>query len=83
MAEGTPTPVVEYSPACSPQAWATGATLLLLRACMGMEPTDGILLVDPALPKSLGRVELVDIPGHWGKVDAFGRGRIDLNVMPT
>ena len=29
---------VEYPTACSPQAWATGAPLMLLRAMLGLEP---------------------------------------------
>jgi hypothetical protein len=29
------------------------------------------------LPISIGRLELFDIPGRWGRVDAFGRGRVD------
>jgi glycogen debranching enzyme len=69
---------VQYPTACSPQAWSTGAPLLLLRTLLGLEPVDGHLLVDPALPSSIGRLELLDIPGRWGVVDAFGRGRIDL-----
>jgi len=69
---------VEYPTACSPQAWATGAPLLLLRALLGLEPVGDRLLVDPALPRSLGRLELLDIPGRWGSVDAFGRGRLEM-----
>jgi len=67
---------VEYPTACSPQAWASGAPLLLLRAILGLEPIGDHLLVDPAIPSMLGRLELLDIPGHWGRIDAFGRGRI-------
>jgi len=67
---------VEYPTACSPQAWASGAPLLLLRAILGLEPTGDHLLVDPAIPSMLGRLELLDIPGRWGRIDAFGRGRI-------
>src|SRR5581483_1110154 len=44
---------VEYPTACSPQAWATGAPLLLLRALLGLDVVDGRLLVDPALPSSI------------------------------
>ncbi len=71
---------VEYPTACSPQAWATGAPLLLLRALLGLEPVDGKLLVDPALPTVIEHVELLGVPGRWGRADAFGRGRIDLAV---
>ena len=49
---------VEYPTACSPQAWATGAPLLLLRTVLGLEPVGDQLLVDPALPRSIGRLEL-------------------------
>jgi glycogen debranching enzyme len=68
---------VEYPTACSPQAWASGAPLLLLRAILGLEPIGENLLVDPAIPSQLGQLELLDIPGRWGRIDAFGRGRVD------
>jgi glycogen debranching enzyme len=68
---------VEFPTACSPQAWATGAPLLLIRALLGLEPVDGKLLVDPALPAAIERLELWGIPGRWGRFDAFGRGRAD------
>jgi glycogen debranching enzyme len=66
---------VEYPTACSPQAWATGAPLLLIRALLGLD-SDGVhLIVDPAIPEPLGRIELLDVPGAWGRMDAFGRAR--------
>jgi glycogen debranching enzyme len=68
---------VEYPTSCSPQAWSTGAPLLLLRTMLGLEPSGEHLVVDPVLPQQIGRVELLDIPGRWGVVDAFGRGRVD------
>ena len=70
---------VQYPTACSPQAWSTGAPLLLLRAMLGLEPVGDNLVVDPALPVSMGWLELLDIPGRWGRIDAFGRGRIDTS----
>ena len=69
---------VEYPTACTPQAWSTAAPLLLLRTLLGLEPVGDRLLVDPAVPAALGQLELLDIPGRWGRTDAFGRGRIDL-----
>jgi glycogen debranching enzyme len=69
---------VEYPTACTPQAWSTAAPLLLLRTLLGLEPVGDRLLVDPAVPAALGQLELLDIPGRWGRVDAFGRGRVDL-----
>ncbi|MEV0004063.1 glycogen debranching N-terminal domain-containing protein [Micromonospora sp. NPDC050980] len=70
---------VEYPTACSPQAWSTGAPLLLIRTMLGLEPHEGHLAVDPRLPVGMGRIEVLDIPGRWGRVDAFARGRLDLH----
>jgi glycogen debranching enzyme len=69
---------VQYPTACSPQAWSTGAPMLLLRTMLGLEPHGDHLVVDPALPLGIGHVELLDVPGRWGRVDAFGRGRVEL-----
>jgi glycogen debranching enzyme len=69
---------VQYPTACSPQAWSTGAPLLLLRTMLGLEPIGDHLVVDPALPASIGHLELLDIPGRWGRIDAFGRGMVDV-----
>jgi glycogen debranching enzyme len=71
---------VQYPTACSPQAWSTGAPLLLLRTMLGLEPMGDHLVVDPALPRGIGHVELLDIPGRWGRLDAFGRGRVDVEA---
>jgi glycogen debranching enzyme len=70
---------VQYPTACSPQAWSTGTPLLLLRTMLGLEPVGDHLVVDPALPAGIGHLELLDIPGRWGRVDAFGRGRVEVN----
>lgn len=72
---------VEYPTACSPQAWSTGAPLLLIRTMLGLEPHEGHLAVDPGLPVGMGRIEVLDIPGRWGLVDAFARGRVDLDKL--
>ena len=79
--KATRTPV-EYPTACSPQAWSTGAPLLLIRTLLGLEPVGDYLIVDPAMPPELGHVELLDIPGRWGLTDAFGRGLTDIS-QPT
>jgi glycogen debranching enzyme len=71
---------VEYPTACSPQAWSTGAPLLLLRTMLGLEPLGDHLVVDPALPVGIGHLELLDIPGRWGRVDAFARGRVEVGT---
>jgi glycogen debranching enzyme len=73
---------VQYPTACSPQAWSTGAPLLLLRTMLGIAPAGDRLVVDPAIPESIGRIELLDVPGRWGRIDAFGRGRVDTGASP-
>jgi glycogen debranching enzyme len=70
---------VQYPTACSPQAWSTGTPLLLLRTMLGLEPLGDHLVVDPALPEGIGHLELLDIPGRWGRIDAFGRGRVHVD----
>ena len=60
---------VQYPTACSPQAWSTGTPLLLLRTMLGLEPLGDHLVVDPALPQGIGHLELLDIPGRWGRID--------------
>jgi glycogen debranching enzyme len=77
--ERTPTKYpVQYPTACSPQAWSTGTPLLLLRTMLGLEPHGDHLVVDPALSRGIGHLELLDIPGRWGRLDAFGRGRVEV-----
>ncbi len=71
---------VQHPQSCSPQAWSSGAPLLLISTMLGLEPHEGHLAVDPALPTTLGRIELLDIPGRWGRVDAFARGRVPVRT---
>jgi glycogen debranching enzyme len=73
---------VQYPTACSPQAWSTGAPLLFLRTMLGLEPIGDHLIVDPALPVGIGHLVLRDIPGRWGRIDAFGRGRTGAEARP-
>jgi glycogen debranching enzyme len=73
---------VQYPTACSPQAWSTGTPLLLLRTMLGLEPIGDHLVVDPALPAGIGHLELLDIRGRWGLIDAYGRGRIETTKRP-
>ncbi|MFB6396594.1 glycogen debranching N-terminal domain-containing protein [Polymorphospora lycopeni] len=65
---------VNYPTACSPQAWSAGAALLLLRTMLGLQPLGDDLVIRPALPENLDFVALLDIPGRWGHLDAYGRG---------
>ncbi|MGC4113277.1 MAG: glycogen debranching N-terminal domain-containing protein [Myxococcales bacterium] len=71
---------VEYPTACSPQAWATGAPLLMLRALLGLVPVADQLLVAPAVPKQIQRLGLMGIPGRWGRADAFALGKLDVRT---
>jgi glycogen debranching enzyme len=63
---------VEYPTASSPQAWATGTPLLLLRVLLGLEPEDEGLAVAPHFPQEIERITLEGIPGRWGRADATG-----------
>jgi glycogen debranching enzyme len=64
---------VEYPTACSPQAWATGAPLLLIRTMLGLEPRGRRLMVDAALPPEIEWLEVRGLRGRWGVADAVGR----------
>ena len=66
---------VEYPTASSPQAWATGAPLLLLRSILGLEPEGDRLVSAPALPPQIESLSLRRIPGPWidGTVEARAR----------
>jgi glycogen debranching enzyme len=66
---------VPYPTACSPQAWATAAPLVLLRAMLGLDARNGELILDPMLPHAFGRVAVRGIAAfrsYWD-VEAFGR----------
>jgi glycogen debranching enzyme len=61
---------VEYPTACSPQAWATGAPLLLLRVLLGLEPRHGEVAQDPVLPDPISQLALRGLFGPAGIYDA-------------
>lgn len=65
---------VPYPTACSPQAWAAGAPLLLTRALLGVDPDvpSGVVVVDPCLPPGVA-VEVSDLP--------LGPNRLDLRAV--
>ncbi|HEX6968451.1 MAG TPA: glycogen debranching N-terminal domain-containing protein [Micromonosporaceae bacterium] len=65
---------IEYPGACSPHAMSAGTPLLLIRTMLGLEPFGPHLALRPALPAGIGRLEVLNIPGRWGKRDAFARG---------
>jgi glycogen debranching enzyme len=62
---------VEYPTACSPQAWATGAPLFLLRVLLGIEARNGAIEQNPVLPERISELGLRGLPGPAGSVDAF------------
>jgi glycogen debranching enzyme len=66
---------VEYPTACRPQAWATAAPLLLIRAVLGLEPGPDGPTADPVLPAGVGRLALRGIPGRWGRADVEAQAR--------
>ena len=49
---------VEYPTACSPQAWATGAPLFLLRVLLGLEVVDGALRDAPIFAAPIHELSL-------------------------
>jgi glycogen debranching enzyme len=69
---------VEYPTACSPQAWATGAPLLLLRVLLGIEPTGDRVAHDPLLPDRITELALRGLPGRTGTYDADARQAVHV-----
>jgi glycogen debranching enzyme len=62
-----------YPVSCSPQAWAAGASFMMLQAALGLEPTEGgRLRVQPRLPDWLDWVQLDDL--------RVGQRRVGLRV---
>jgi len=61
---------VMYPTACSPQAWAAGAPLLMTRLLLGMEPGPAGPELDPHLPAGVHRLALRGVPGRWDHADA-------------
>ena len=54
---------VPYPTSCSPQAWASAAPLLVVRAFLGLEPDvpHQRITVAPRLPQAWGRTALTDL----------------------
>ncbi|MGW5013066.1 amylo-alpha-1,6-glucosidase [Micromonospora chalcea] len=66
---------VQMPDAGRPQSWAASGLLMLLSTMLGLRPCGDNLLVNPAVPAGYGRIELLDVPGRWGRADAYGRER--------
>ena len=73
---------VEYPNACSPHATSAGTPLMLLRTILGLKPLGDKLTTRPTLPVNLGHLRLLDIPGRWGRTDAYGRGLVETGWTP-
>jgi glycogen debranching enzyme len=64
---------VQYPVACRPQAWASGAPLLMVRSYGGLSadaPNNRLYIDRPRLPDWLERVEILGM--------RMGNGRLDL-----
>lgn len=69
--EEVPVPV-EYPVACRPQAWATGATLLMVRSYGGISadaPNKTLYIVRPTLPFWLERNDIIGMRVGGARVD--------------
>jgi hypothetical protein len=67
---------VEYPTASSPQAWATGTPLLLLRVLLGLEPAEDALEADPVLPEGITRLGLRGIHTRGERFDSSAPGPV-------
>jgi glycogen debranching enzyme len=82
----SPTPV-PYPVACSPQAWAAGASFLALQTMLGLRAHAGraeLELSHPHLPTWLGRVSLADLRVGGASVDILfhrWRGTTSAEVL--
>jgi glycogen debranching enzyme len=65
---------VPYPTACSPQAWATGAPFMLLKAMLGLEASGGEVHIDPALPDALGEVFVHGLHAFGKRFDVRAKG---------
>jgi len=68
---GTP---VRCPTASSPQAWAAGASMLLLRSILGLDVIDGRVACDPALPPEAGPLGLFGLRMLGGRFDVRAEG---------
>jgi glycogen debranching enzyme len=72
---------VQYPVSCSPQAWASGAVLLLLTSVLGIRPSapkKELNIVSPALPPFLEQVNIRNMQVGGSRVDLDFTRRDDL-----
>jgi glycogen debranching enzyme len=77
-----------YPVACAPQAWASGAVLLLLEACLGLSvsaPEQTLVFSKPVLPAFLPKVSIRDLRVGDARVDLLltrhDEGDVGVNVL--
>jgi glycogen debranching enzyme len=74
---------VPYPTACSPQAWATGAPFVFVKAMLGLAARNGELHIDPHVPDEIGRISihgLHAVDAYW-EVEATGAdGRLSRSA---
>ena len=64
---------VSYPVSCSPQAWAAGSLLQMIKTCINFQPdavNNCIRIVEPALPEWLGKLTVKGLK--------VGKAQIDL-----
>jgi glycogen debranching enzyme len=66
---------VPYPTACSPQAWATGAPFVFVKAMLGLEARDGTIELDPHVPDEIGRVRVHRLHAFGADWDVEAEGR--------
>jgi glycogen debranching enzyme len=77
-----------YPVACAPQAWASGAVLLLLEACLGLSiiaPEQRLVFSKPLLPGFLRQVSIRDLRVREARANLLftrhDEGDVGLNVL--
>jgi len=77
-----------YPVACAPQAWSSGAVLLLLQACLGLSaiaPEQKLIFSKPLLPAFLPQVNVRDFRVKQAAVNLLftrhAEGDVGLNVL--
>lgn len=77
---------VSYPAACSPQAWAAAAPLLLVRAMLQFEPNvpAGVVSAASAIPDEIGEIAVEGIALGKSRVTvAATRGRVSVTGLPA
>ncbi len=76
-----------YPVSCSPQSWASGAVLLLLKACLGLDiqaAKGKVIFSNPVLPEYLQEVKITALSVGDGSIDLLLRryGKdVTVNVL--